>query len=257
MLERLAREFRKTDDLTDSRRANTVTAWLKKRGRDIPLSSVGIPELSAEPIELSESYRQASEALVEKDYSILEISIYHKIWQEPPQKLPDKFPKELHKKLPKAEGYFGYANISRGPSWFAMSIEVAVNPDELFLPDSFNLPQEQQIAMIQEHEKELKKDPRLQGVKVEMSAVSVYMAINTAYKEKHGKNLFRKYENCVADITDGEKVISVSGLDDRPEFQVQTEHKELGKSFIWRAKFTNDPHGWAVPVIVLPQKLAA
>lgn len=86
--------------------------------------------------------------------------------------------------------------ILKFPSWvkfIPQEVELAINPSQLFLPDSNGDSQGTQMKMIKAHGVELRKrNPYLEGVRFEMPHASVVAQLDRAYQEaNNGEKLLK------------------------------------------------------------------
>lgn len=93
-------------------------------------------------------------------------------------------------------------------TYVPMTMEVAFNPKQLYIPVSFGKTQEMQLRMTGEYS-QTNLEKELQGAKALMLPVTVYAQADIAYFQKTGEGLFRDHFANFLDRPTGSGVIGV------------------------------------------------
>lgn len=215
-MQEFARLLRSTGNPEDSRHADTVESWLKERKEDIssPFGATPIkkqtlktPEaqlgLRQRTYELLSTVREPSaeerESLARKGFIFL--SIEAKTLAQVVSEHPGHFWKDE----------LQYVNGLPHPdlrTYTPKAMEVAFNPNQLYVPDSFNKTQAVQLNMTEEYS-QTNLEKELPGAKALMLPATVGAQADIAYFKKTGKVLFRDRFARALDQTAGSNAANV------------------------------------------------
>ena len=250
-MQHLENELRKTGDPRDLERANTVASWLKERGSDLPSQTAAVRSTIKTPVETKniigaqsvfetptvneDLYLKTRESLAKEGYTfIVDIE---------PLSIGQLATGQATRKS------FGYVNPSENMRAIApQQMEVAINPNNLRIPNSNSKSTDTQIGMIQKEETAL-KGKLSQEVKdlinMRMQNASVLAQLDHKYQEETGEVLFTDWFGRTDDQTIPGNVADVGRLDPTGGLDVVDCRRGRGPGYVF-----------AVPVVVLPRKLA-
>lgn len=182
--------LRRTGDPKDARYADRIAAILRERGSDIPLphQSAGPQSHELTPLEVVRFTSEAREALTHEGFVI------HELTGRSIRSL-------LGEGRPVWSDYFhSYRKVEALPS---RSSEVAIDPAQLFLPNSNRKTLEEQEQMIRAYSVRLTQEAEIKDIEVVIGEMPDYVDLVFAHHDATGVRLFGKDYgyNCTRTIT--------------------------------------------------------